>query len=83
MKLSDPCGDCTGLKTRVNGVILILTLLSGLMITLVSQGTNIRAEVAKEIARIDVEHQKVTDRLDDHDRLFVNYGRRISGLEGR
>jgi hypothetical protein len=77
------CEDCTGLKQRVNGVIMILTVLSGLIITLLSQGTNIRAEVAKEIARIDVEKQKITDRLDDHDRLFVNLGKRVTSLEGR
>ena len=83
MRLSESCADCTGLKQRVNGVILMLTILSGLIITLLSQGSNIRSEVAKEIARIDVEKQKITDRLDDHDRLFVNLGRRVTSLEGR
>jgi hypothetical protein len=71
------------LKTRVNGVILVLTILSGLIVTLLSQGTSIRSEVAKEIARIDIENQKVTDRLDDHDKLFINLGRRVTSLEGR
>lgn len=83
MRLSESCADCTGLKQRVNGVILMLTVLSGLIITLLSQGSNIRFEVAKEIARIDVEKQKITDRLDTHDRLFVNLGRRVTSLEGR
>lgn len=83
MRLSESCADCTGLKQRVNGVILMLTVLSGLIITLLSQGSNIRFEVAKEIARIDVEKQKITDRLDAHDRLFVNLGRRVTSLEGR
>jgi hypothetical protein len=83
LELSDVCPDCSGLKTRVNGVIAILGILCTLLIAVLTQGNNIRAEVAKEIARLDAADKACSYEIQTIRRDVSDVGRRVTFLEGK
>ena len=80
---SENCGDCSGLKSRINGVILILTTLCTLLVAVLSQGANIRSEVAKEIARLDIQDKARGYEIQTIKRDVIDIDRRVTSLEGK
>jgi hypothetical protein len=79
----ETCGDCSGLKARVNGVLALLTVLSTLLGGVVLQGNTIRSEVAKEIARLDAQDKAVTYEMKDIKRDVCDITRRVTLLEDK
>jgi cell division protein FtsB len=80
MKPNETCGDCSGLKARVSGVIAILLALCGLHGVTIVQGYTIRAEVAREIARLDREDQAHTFEMKRLDKEVTDLSRVVKTM---
>jgi hypothetical protein len=68
----------------IRGIVFLASCSGGLLTYSVFwQAPTIRAEVAKEVARIDIAGQKMTDRIDYHEQGIYDLKRRVTILEGR
>lgn len=79
----ESCGDCSGLKSRINGVITVLSVMCSLLVAVLTQGANIRGEVAKEIARLDAQDKSRGYEIQTLRRDVTDIGRRVTFLEGK